>query len=339
MHSSGSRPWPRGEWRGLLAESSDTSGELLDRLQLDPACRGSRPAMDAERQFPVRVPRGFLERIRPGDADDPLLRQVLPTAAEGEGGAGFSTDPLGEVVAPPVDGVLRKYHGRALVMVTPACAVHCRYCFRRHFPYADLARVGAGWDAALARIRDDTSLTEVILSGGDPLTVPDDRLGPLVHHVAAIAHVKRVRIHTRVPVVLPQRVDEGLVEWLCRVRLPVVVVVHVNHPAEIDPVVRRAFAVLRGTDVTLLNQSVLLRGVNDSAGVLVDLSEKLLEAGALPYYLHLLDRVQGASHFEVPEDEAVSLMEQLRARLPGYLVPRLVREVAGAPAKVPVELR
>ncbi len=333
------RPWPGGEWRGLLAEAVATSDEVLEWLQLDPACRGGGAAVDAECQFPVRVPRGFLERIRLQDVGNPLLRQVLPTAAEADHGEGFTTDPVGELDAPPVEGLLQKYQGRALLLVTPACAVHCRYCFRRHFPYAEHARVGAGWTAALNRISSDVSLEEIILSGGDPLTVPDDRLGGLVDDLAAIPHVRRIRIHTRLPVVLPQRVDENLVSWMSRVAVPVVLVVHANHPAELDEHTRRAFLVLRGAGVILLNQSVLLRGVNDSVASLVRLSEDLFDSGALPYYLHLLDRVQGAAHFEVPEEEALRLVDQVRARLPGYLVPRLVREVAGAPAKVPVELR
>lgn len=339
MNVSCSRPWPGGEWRTLLAEVLDTSDEVLDRLRLDPACRGGPAAVDAERQFPVRVPRGFLDRIGPRDLTDPLLRQILPTAAEGDHHEQFTVDPVGELVAPPLDGVLSKYRGRALMMVTPACAVHCRYCFRRHFPYTEHARVGAGWDGALDRLRRDASLREVILSGGDPLTVPDRLLGQLATDLAAIPHVRRIRIHTRLPVVLPERVDEELIQWLGRMAVPVVMVVHVNHCTELDGRVVRAFSALRGTGLTLLNQSVLLRGVNDSAEVLAGLSEALFEAGALPYYLHLLDRVQGAAHFEVPEDEALQLMEEIRARLPGYLVPRLVREVAGAPAKVPVELR
>jgi KamA family protein len=199
-------------------------------------------------------------------------------------------------------------------------------------------RVGAGWQAAIDRIARDASLEEVILSGGDPLTVPDDRLGQLARDLAAIPHVRRLRLHTRVPVVLPERVDVELVRWLSAMAVPVVVVVHANHPDEIDRDVRRALLLLRGTGAALLNQSVLLRGVNDSVTALAGLSERLFEAGTLPYYLHMLDRVAGAAHFEVPEREALELMERLRSELPGYLVPRLVREVAGAPAKVPVEL-
>ncbi len=339
MDITDSQPWLSGEWRRLLTEASVGSDELLDRLQLDPACRGGRAAVDAEHQFPVRVPRGFLERIHPRDAGDPLLLQVLPTAAETDACRGFSADPVGELAAPPEKGLLQKYHGRVLLMVTPSCAVHCRYCFRRHFPFLEHAKVGADWTAALGRIRRDVSLEEVILSGGDPLTVPDDRLGPLVNQLAAIPHVRRIRIHTRLPVVLPQRVDADLIRWLSRVAVPVVVVIHANHPAELNGEVRRALSVLRGAGVTLLNQSVLLKGVNDSVETLAGLSERLFEVGVLPYYLHLLDRVQGAAHFEVAQDDAIRLIDQLRVRLPGYLLPRLVREVAGAPAKVPVELR
>jgi EF-P beta-lysylation protein EpmB len=234
--------------------------------------------------------------------------------------------------------VLHKYHGRALVMVTGACAVHCRYCFRRHFPYVDHAAAGAGFEASIARITADPGITEVILSGGDPLTVPDLRLEGLARSLAAIPHVRRLRIHTRLPIVLPQRVDADLARWLGGLGVPVVVVVHANHANEIDSDVRRALAALDATGVTLLNQAVLLAGVNDSADALADLSDTLFDAGVLPYYLHMLDPVEGAAHFEVSEEKARLLHTELIACLPGYLVPRLVREVEGAPSKVGVDL-
>ena len=333
------RPWPAGAWQRLLAAVITRSDELTELAGGPPAAGGGPSAAAAERQFGVRVPRGFAKRICPSDPGDPILRQVLPVAAEAEPAEGFSDDPVGELAAARRGGVLQKYHGRALLVVTPVCAVHCRYCFRRHFPYSDHALSGRQWAAALELIAADPTLAEVILSGGDPLTVPDDRLSRLVDDITAIPHVRRLRLHTRVPIVLPERVDEALVGWLARVRLPVVVVVHANHANEIDDDVRRALAVLRGCGVTLLNQSVLLAGVNDSVEALCELTERLFEAGALPYYLHLLDRVRGAAHFEVPEAEALRLVAGVRDRMPGYLVPRLVREVAGAPSKVAVELR
>ena len=276
--------------------------------------------------------------MRRRDPDDPLLRQVLPVAAEDTRAPGFSTDPVGELAPAPTAGVLHKYRGRALVVATGACAVHCRYCFRRHFPYGDVGGSVAGWQAAVELIAGDSEISEVILSGGDPLTLPDVRISEFAGRVARVPHVRRLRIHTRLPIVLPQRVDEDLVAWLSRLDLPTVVVVHANHAQEIDADVRRGLAALRATGVSLLNQSVLLAGVNDTVEALIELSESLFDAGVLPYYLHMLDPVEGAAHFEVAEKKARDLHRRVTASLPGYLVPRLVREVPGAPAKVGVDL-
>ncbi|CAN5360268.1 EF-P beta-lysylation protein EpmB [soil metagenome] len=287
----------------------------------------------AAAQFPLRVPRGFIARMRPGDPYDPLLRQVLPIEAECGQSAGFEIDPLGEHALCTGDGVLQKYAGRALLLTTGACAVHCRYCFRRHFPYAHETAAAGGWAAALDHIRRTPDLREVILSGGDPLSLADHKLARLAESLVAIPHVERLRIHTRQPIVLPERVDDGLTGWLARLSLHKIVVVHCNHPNEIDATVRSALQRLRDCGVTLLNQAVLLRGINDSAQVLVTLSEALFSAGVLPYYLHLLDPVQGTAHFDVPEDRAVAILGAVAGRLPGYLVPRLAREVAGRPAK------
>jgi EF-P beta-lysylation protein EpmB len=331
-----SKPWPAGEWRHLLADAVTDVEELLQILALGSLAPSSTP--DAARRFPLRVPRGFVARMRRGDADDPLLRQVLPAAAEDDEAPGYTTDPVGELAAPPDAGVLHKYHGRALVVVTGACAVHCRYCFRRHFPYAELGAASRGWDAFVAAIAADTELSEVILSGGDPLTLPDQPLAQLACRVAAIPDVRRLRIHTRLPIVLPQRVDEVLVDWLARLEVPTTIVVHVNHAQEIDTDVRRALTTLRASGVTVLNQAVLLRGVNDSSAVLAELGEVLFDAGVLPYYLHMLDPVQCAAHFAVSDDRARHVINGLQTRLPGYLVPRLVREVLGAPSKLGVEL-
>lgn len=275
--------------------------------------------------------------MRRGDPGDPLLRQVLPVAAETVPSPGFTTDPVGELGNPPVDGVLAKYRGRALIVATGACAVHCRFCFRRHFPYAEASAAGE-WDASIARLVSDPDISEVILSGGDPMTLPDTSLGQLAAAVAGIPHVRRLRIHTRLPIVIPQRADEDLVAWMGDLNVPLVVVVHVNHAREIDHEVRRALRVMAEAGATLLNQAVLLRGVNDSVAALSDLGEELVDAGVLPYYLHLLDPVEGAAHFDVVPEEARCLHTALRAHLPGYLVPRLVREIPGAPAKVPVDL-
>jgi len=318
-------------WQQELACAISDPAELLAALHLDPAWLPA--AQGAAQLFPLRVPRGFVARMRRGDPRDPLLRQVLPLAEEHLAAPGFSTDPVGDLAAMASPGVLHKYQGRVLLTATGACAVHCRYCFRRHFPYTESSAGTDHWQAALDYLAQEPSLREVILSGGDPLTLSERRLAEFIRAAAGIAHLERLRIHTRLPVVLPERITPELVHTLSSTRLSTVVVIHANHANEIDDAVIDALAPMRAAGVTLLNQSVLLRDVNDSAGALVALSETLFAAGVLPYYLHLLDRVQGAAHFEVPEDEARALMQQLTSQLPGYLVPRLVREIAGAPAK------
>jgi EF-P beta-lysylation protein EpmB len=300
-------------------------------LGLDPALiEGAAPAFE---QFPLRVPRSFVAKMRRGDPRDPLLLQVLPLAAETRAVPGFVLDPVGELASRATQGVLHKYAGRALLISTGACAVHCRYCFRRHFPYEQQSALAAGWEGALHHLRSDASISEVILSGGDPLSLSDRRLQQLSDGIQAIPHIRRLRLHTRYPLVLPERVDRGLLEWLAGVRLQKIVIIHANHPRELDESTRQACRDLRDAGATLFNQAVLLAGVNDAVDTLAELSEALFACGVLPYYLHVLDRVQGAAHFEVSEPVALQLHAQLAARLPGYLVPKLVREVAGAPAK------
>lgn len=308
--------------------------ELLRLLDLPATLLAATRA--GARQFPLRVPRGYVARMRPGDPDDPLLRQVLPLHEDLGALAGFAADPVGDLEAMPVPGLLHKYAGRVLLVATGACAVHCRYCFRRHFPYGEAHAAPRQWEAALSYIRRDASIEEVILSGGDPLSLSDRRLAELARALADIPHLRRLRIHTRQPIVLPERVDAALLRWLSACPLQTVVVLHCNHANEIGPEVRTAIAALRDTGATLLNQAVLLRGVNDRLEELSALSRALFEAGVLPYYLHLLDRVTGAAHFEVPESEAIALHNELNGLLPGYLVPRLVREEKGAPSKLPV---
>ncbi len=322
-------PEKRPAWRIALEDLIGDAATLARHAGLATA----PDPVAADAGFRCRVPRAFADRIIPGDAADPLLHQVLPRAIEADECAGFGPDPVGDAEALRARGLLHKYHGRVLLILTGACAIHCRYCFRRHFPYAEQALGRADLDAALAVIAGDPSIHEVILSGGDPLMLPDARLAQIARSIESLAHVRRLRLHTRMPVVLPDRVDADLIAWLSKSRLPVTVVVHANHAHEIDTAVTDALRRLRDAGVTLLNQSVLLRGVNDSVDALVALSERLFAAGALPYYLHLLDRVTGAAHFEVPEDEAKALHAALCARLPGYLVPRLVREVAGEKSK------
>ncbi len=323
---------PQG-WQQLWRDAIREPAELLSLLGLDGRVRASA---DAAAQFPLRVPRGFVARMQPGDPHDPLLRQVLPLDEELRPMPGFVLDAVGDARARAGHGVIHKYAGRALLVATGSCAVHCRYCFRRHFPYAEETAAASGWREALAVVRGDDSLHEVILSGGDPLSLATPKLAELTDALAGIPHLRRLRIHTRLPIVLPERVDDALVDWLGRLPWPVAVVVHANHGNEFDASVDAAMARLREAGATLLNQAVLLRGVNDSVEAQAALHERSFAAGVLPYYLHQLDRVAGAAHFEVADADALPLHAALRARLPGYLLPRLVREVAGDASKRPL---
>ncbi len=319
------------DWKKALATAIRQPGELLRAVGLHP--RQLPEAIDDTTDFPLRVPRAYVERMRHGDPNDPLLRQVLALRRERETAAGYALDPVGDGPATRQPGLLQKYHGRALIITTGACPVHCRYCFRRHFPY-DEARAGADdWRDTVAHIAADASISEVILSGGDPLSLDTPRLRRLTEGLRAIPHVRRLRIHSRMPVVLPARIDDEFLAWLGGLPWRTVMVIHANHGNEIDAGVTRGLRRIQAAGVTLLNQAVLLRGVNDSVATLADLSEGLFTAGVLPYYLHLLDRVQGAAHFAVGDARARELTDQLRRQLPGYLVPRLVREQPGAPYK------
>jgi len=325
---------PLPAWRRSLREVVGTVGELLAEVGLSPSAFPDGLVADSD--FPVRVPRELARRIRPGDPTDPILLQVVPRAAERATVEGFGRDPLGECDHRPAPGLVHKYRGRVLLIATGACAVNCRYCFRRHFPYAEQSGWSEGWRGALDWIGRDQSLREVILSGGDPLVLDDDKLGRLAAELASIEHLSRLRIHTRLPVVIPSRIDDRLLSWLVDSRLQPVVVIHANHAQELDDEVETALGRLRAEGIAVLNQSVLLRSVNDSVDALVELSERLFEIGVVPYYLHQLDRVAGATHFEVADDVARRLITGVEERLPGYLVPRLVREVDGEGAKVRV---
>jgi L-lysine 2,3-aminomutase len=322
------------DWRQAWRDAVTDPAELLALLDLGHIA-GRIPAAPPH-GFALRVPRGFVARMRHGDPDDPLLRQVLPQDAENLDVPGFGEDAVGDLAARSAHGVLQKYRGRALLIATGACAVHCRYCFRRHFPYAEETASTARWRPALDALAADPSVSEVILSGGDPLSLSNGRLIELGQGLLAIPHVRRLRIHTRLPVVLPQRVDHGLTTWLGGLPLQKVLVIHANHPHEIDGEVSQAMRALAAAGVTLLNQAVLLRGVNDDPDILAALSEVLFGAGVLPYYLHQLDPVRGAAHFLVEDARARMLHAQLRDQLPGYLVPRLVREMPGQSAKMPL---
>ncbi len=322
------------DWKRLWRDAVRDPAELLALLGLD----GRVPGVSSEAadQFALRVPRGFVARMRQGDPHDPLLRQVLPLDEELRPMPGFGLDAVGDAAAKAGRGVIHKYRGRALLIATGSCAVNCRYCFRRHFPYGEETAAAGQWAEAVEAIRADASLDEVILSGGDPLSLSNEKLAELTDRLAGIPHLRRLRIHTRLPVVLHERVDAGLTAWLRALPWPVVVVLHANHANEFDASVDAALARLRAASATLLNQAVLLRGVNDSVEALAALSERGFAAGVLPYYLHQLDRVQGAAHFEVPDDEAIRLHAALMGRVSGYLVPKLVREVAGDPGKRPL---
>jgi len=324
-------------WQQLLSDSITSPQELLERLDL-PARAWLAGAEAGHRLFPVRVPEPFLARMEKGNPADPLLRQVLPLGLEGNTAEGFVTDPLQEDSAIQTTGLIRKYQSRALLMVTGQCAVNCRYCFRRHFPYTEQRLSPSSRQKVLDTLAASPEINEVIFSGGDPLAVSDQLLSQWASAISSIPHIRRIRLHTRLPVVIPQRVCDALLKWISNTPVPVVMVLHINHPAEIDQPTRRALSFLRSAGVTLLNQSVILRGVNDDAGVLEDLSEALFDAGVLPYYLHAFDPVAGAQHFDVSDDEARLLVRDLLSRLPGFLVPRLVREVPGKTAKTPIDL-
>ncbi|WP_251976891.1 EF-P beta-lysylation protein EpmB [Salinicola avicenniae] len=321
-------------WQRQLSESIRDPATLCHRLGLDPALLpGAEQGHDL---FEVRVPEAYLSRIRAGDPADPLLRQVLPLGDEARAVAGFIDDPLQEREHAPRPGLIHKYANRVLLIASPTCAINCRYCFRRHFPYAENAPSLREWDATLDYLRQDETIHEVILSGGDPLASSDRRLAWLVEQLDAIPHLKRLRIHTRLPVVIPDRVDTALLAWLGSTRLQRVVVLHINHAREIDAAVEAACSRLQAAGATLLNQSVLLRGINDDVETLATLSERLFEAGILPYYLHVLDPVAGAAHFDVDDREARTLVQALRQRLAGFLMPRLVREIPGEASKTPL---
>ena len=319
-------------WQTLLQKSTKSPSLLLDDLDIG----GTTLSETANDLFPFRSTASFSGRIEKGNPEDPLLRQILPLPDEDLEHPGFSHDPLAEQAQQPIPGVLHKYNGRVLLIVTGACAIHCRYCFRRHFPYTNANTGGDNLAPALEYLANDNSVSEVILSGGDPLMVSDERFTTLVNLLAGIQHIKRLRIHSRIPVVLPERITDTLLHCLTATRLQPVMVLHVNHANELDPATALVLKKINQHNIPLLNQSVLLKGINDSVDTLVQLSEKLFENGVIPYYLHMLDPVKGAFHFQVEETRAKQIMQQLHRQLPGYLVPRLVREIAGAASKLPI---
>ncbi|MEY8712721.1 EF-P beta-lysylation protein EpmB [Mangrovibacter phragmitis] len=331
------KPPSREDWLSQLADVITDPDELLNILNVD-ANETLLAGRDARRLFALRVPRAFAARMEPGNPNDPLLIQVLTSQQEFTNVAGFSEDPLDEQHS-VVPGLLHKYRNRALLLVKGGCAVNCRYCFRRHFPYAENQGNKRNWQSALDYIEAHPELDEIIFSGGDPLMAKDHELNWLITALEAIPHIKRLRIHSRLPVVIPARVTPALCECIMASRLQVLLVNHINHAQEIDDTVRAAMARLRAAGVTLLNQSVLLKNVNDNAQTLAQLSNALFDAGILPYYLHILDKVQGAAHFLVSDDEARAIMRELLTMVSGYLVPKLAREIGGEPSKTPLDLQ
>ena len=290
----------------------------------------------AAAQFNFKVPQSFVNKIQPNDINDPLLRQILPIAQELELHDAYQLDPLNESATLSQPGLLQKYHGRALLLVTPTCAINCRYCFRRHYPYDDKGHLWKQIENNISVIQEDPSIEEVILSGGDPLSLADDKIADLLAKLEQISHLKRVRIHTRFPIVDPKIFTQKLINILSQSHLKIIMVLHINHAREIGADNQKIIAELFHHKILLFNQSVLLKGVNDNLQTLIQLSKKLIEHQIIPYYLHMLDKVQGSAHFEVSDKEALALYQQLRAKLPGYMLPELVREIAGEKSKLPI---
>ncbi|NOQ35704.1 MAG: EF-P beta-lysylation protein EpmB [Methylococcaceae bacterium] len=320
-------------WQHQLRDAFKSIPELCDYLELNTIDIGS---IQAQQNFPLRVPKSFVENMEKGNPNDPLLKQVLPINAELQTVAGFSDDPVGDLNAMTETGVIHKYHGRALLINTGSCAIHCRYCFRRNFPYNDYQLSKQKQQNALAYLQNHHEIKEVILSGGDPLLLSDNKLAELISAFNQIPHLKRIRIHSRLPIVLPARINKGLIDALTQSNKQIIMVVHCNHANELSYEVSEVCQMMQLAGIKLLNQSVLLKDINDNVVELCRLSERLFEIGVMPYYLHLLDKAQGTAHFEVSRAEALSLMEQVRARLSGYLVPKLVQEEAGANGKTVV---
>lgn len=315
-------------WQSQLSQAAISTADLLTKLGLK-ASDFSAQGVDLKPDFPLRVPSSFIAKMRRGDPTDPLLLQVLPLGLENQNTPGFSADPLGEGPATAVPGLLHKYRSRALLITSPACAIHCRYCFRRHFPYQDNRPSKSNWQAAVSYVTEHPEINELILSGGDPLAASDRHLDELLSALEAIPHLKRIRWHSRLPVVLPDRICHS---WLDRIKqspLRHYMVIHSNHAQELGQDVAGACSRMHTAGISLLNQTVLLRGINDKTDILSALSERLDDLGVRPYYLHVLDRVDGAAHFEVDEAQAQWLMAELQTLLPGFLVPILVREEAG----------
>ena len=319
-------------WRQIQRENFTDWEKLLSFLELD--CLDAQDRIVAKPSFPLNLPCRLAEKIRKGTWDDPILRQFLPLREELKANPLFVMDPVADGDARKRPKLLHKYRGRALLICTSACAMHCRYCFRQHFDYDVSDKL---FKEELEEIRNEPSLSEILLSGGDPLSLSDAHLGHLLGELGKIPHIKRIRFHTRFPMGIPERIDESFLELLKGCSRQIIFVVHCNHPAEFDAEIFESLKKIRLLGIPVLTQSVLLRGVNDDVQILKELFERLVDEGILPYYLHQLDRVQGAAHFEVSEEEGLELMRELGTLLPGYAMPKYVREIAGEPMKTPIE--
>lgn len=318
-------------WKQSLKDAITDPKILLQTLELPASLLDDLNA--GHRLFPLRVPKSFVARMEKGNPNDPLLMQVLPLRLEEQIFEGFVEDPLEEQTQNPLPGLLHKYKGRILLIASGACAVNCRYCFRRSFPYEENNPGTQGWDAVLDYVKKDKSISEVILSGGDPLTLTDTSLQKLIRGLEQIPHVTTLRIHSRIPVVLPERVDDHFCALFKDTRLLKVMVIHVNHPNELNDDVHHALQKLKACNFTLLNHAVLLRGINDDPEIQIALQRKLFAFGVLPYYLNLLDKAQGTAHFDISLQQAEALLKIMIASLPGYLIPKLVREIPGEASK------
>ncbi|MGC6481736.1 MAG: EF-P beta-lysylation protein EpmB [Porticoccaceae bacterium] len=319
------------DWKTELSHCVNSIDELLNQLGLK--AEDLNATEQAATKFSIKVPQSFVQLMEYGNPNDPLLKQVLPITSELQVDNNFSTDPVDESSFNPVPGIVHKYRNRVLMIISPNCAINCRYCFRRHFPYDKNRQSKQQWLKALDYLKTKPEINEVIFSGGDPLAANDHFLRWLTAEIESIQHIKRLRIHTRLPVVIPSRVDDQLLNWLGNTRLKPTLVLHINHANEIDEALRQGVDRLKKSGITVLNQSVLLKGINDNSDQLISLSEKLFDAGIMPYYLHMLDPVQGASHFDVSRDRAVEIFRQIQTELPGFLVPKLVQERAGERSK------
>jgi EF-P beta-lysylation protein EpmB len=319
------------DWKAELSNCISSIDQLLQLLGLN--SKDLNSSQLATQDFSIKVPLHYAQLMEYGNPNDPLLRQVLPIQEELKQDPSFNIDPVNESEYNPVPGIVHKYRNRVLMIISPNCAINCRYCFRRHFPYQENRQSKQQWLKALDYLKTKPEINEIIYSGGDPLAANDNFLSWLTQQIESIKHIKRLRIHTRLPVVIPSRIDNQLLDWLSNTRLKPTMVLHINHANEIDSKLYQSVELLKKAGITVLNQSVLLKGVNDSSVQLITLSEKLFDAGIMPYYLHMLDPVQGASHFDIPADRAIEIFHQIQAELPGFLLPKLVQEKAGKTSK------